>query len=308
MTQEITTQIIDVNQKPFEIYMCGDQTSRKLALFLHGFPQCGYMWRHQMQQLADMGYKCWAPNLRGYGQSYSPTEISEYQADILSNDVAEIMDASNCKSVTLIGHDWGGFLTWIVALQNIRPLDKVIVMNMPHPSIFSKEVRKWKQLKRIWYMLFFQIPKLPEYLLKKNNGEIFKKTLRGSFCDKSKLTPDALEIYYKNIILRPDSLTTMLNWYRATFRKKKQLEITLHNLTKEKQPIPILLIWGEKDLALGIRMTLGMEKYLNNFTIRYISYAGHFVAEDAPTEVNTILKACLEGKPVPGSSQPSQLK
>jgi pimeloyl-ACP methyl ester carboxylesterase len=308
MKHDITTKMVDVDGNPFEIYMCGNQKSDKLALFLHGFPETAHSWRHQMPLLADMGYKCWAPNQRGYGKSYMPGKVSDYHTDLLLQDVVGFIKASKCKSVTLIGHDWGGVIAWNYAMEKKLPLNKLVIMNIPHMAIFLKELLgKWRQIKKSWYMNFFQIPKLPEYLLTRNKGEAFLKVFDKSLYRQGKFTPDDIEIYRQNI-LRPGGLTAMLNWYRSTMRHFYSGRKRINLLSQEKIKVPTLMIWGEQDVALDIHTTLGTDQYVENLTLRYITDAGHFVQEEAPEEVNAMLKAWLEDKEVPGEKESQTLR
>jgi pimeloyl-ACP methyl ester carboxylesterase len=299
MTQAITSQLLNLDGMDFEIYMCGDQSSKKLALFLHGFPECAHAWRFQMKLLADMGYKCWAPNQRGYGDSYSPPEASQYSMDYLRADVARFIGAAQCESVVLIGHDWGGAVAWSFALSHTMPLDKLVIMNAPFPYLFFKELKKWRQIKKSWYMFLFKIPGLPEYFLTRNNGDptinIFFKGI--------KLTEEDVAIY-RNNALRTGGMKAMLNWYKAR-RIPKRLDEKNTISSKNKLQVPTLVVWGEKDVALGINCILGTEKYVENLTIRYLPKAGHFLVEQTPDVVNTILKSWLLGENVPGADEPS---
>jgi len=306
MTEEIISKILDLDGKPFEVFMSGDQRSDKLALFLHGFTESAYSWRHQMKLLGEMGYKCWAPNQRGYGNSFMPPKVADYHINHLMDDVAELIDAEKCKSVTLIAHDWGAIVAWQFAIQKIRPLDRLVILNVPHPFVIGKELKKWRQLKKLRYVFFFLIPMIPEYIWTKNNGKSFVRLFRSALFRKEKLIPEELEMYRINA-LRPHGMTSMMNWYRAYVRNSREISQALNEYKNEKIQVPTLMIWGEEDVALDIHTTLGTEKYIEEFTLRYIHDAGHFVHEEAAEEVNTILKAWLEGKEVPGDAMPSTL-
>ncbi|MBS0630198.1 MAG: alpha/beta hydrolase [Verrucomicrobia bacterium] len=270
----------------FEVLTCGNQQGDQLALFLHGFPECAYQWRHQMERLAELGYKCWAPNQRGYGKSYCPSEVSEYHPNLLMDDVARFVKAANCKTVTLITHDWGGVVAWNYAICQKGPLDRLVIMNAPHPFIAQREMKKWNQIRRAWFMLFFQLPSLPEFLLSRNGGAGVVQMLKMGFYRKERLKPDDIEVYRSNA-LRPNGLKGMINWYRAYFQNLSSLRLELKK--HPKLQVPTLLIWGERDVALGKGMSEGTEKYVEQLTVKYLSESGHFVAEEAPDEVNQIL-------------------
>jgi len=287
---EIESQLLRLDGIDFEILTCGDQQSDHLALFLHGFPESAYEWRNQMPLLAEMGYKCWAPNLRGYGKSYSPASVSKYHPQLLMEDVARIVKAANCKTVTVIAHDWGAVVAWNYAICQKGPLDRLVIMNAAHPVVAQREIKKWSQIKRVWYMFFFQIPLLPEYLLSRQNGAGLIQMLKSGFYRKDKLKLEDIDVYRLNA-LRPGGLRGMINWYRAYFRNLPDLR---KELRKQKLQAPTLIIWGERDVALGIGMSQGTEKYVENLEVRYLPESGHFVAEEAPEEVNQILKSWLE--------------
>ena len=153
-------QWIEANGQTFEVAQAGD--GEKLALCLHGFPELHYSWRHQIPLLVDMGYKVWAPNLRGYGGSSKPDGVDSYRLNTLVQDVAALIDASGAEEVTLIAHDWGAIIAWHFAILKIRPLTRLVIMNVPHPKCAQRELKHWYQLKKSWYIFFFQLPWLPE--------------------------------------------------------------------------------------------------------------------------------------------------
>ena len=156
---QINHQFVQANGLRFHVATCGE--GDRLALFLHGFPECWYSWRYQLPVLARLGYRAWAPDLRGYGETDRPPRIQDYSMERLMDDVAGLIDASGCKSAMLLAHDWGGVIAWFFAMRKLRPLDRLVIMNLPHPAVMEKELRKWRQMKKSWYVLLFQIPRLP---------------------------------------------------------------------------------------------------------------------------------------------------
>ncbi len=293
----ISTGLIHANDLAFEVDQCGE--GRKLALCLHGFPESKFSWRHQIPMLAELGYTVWAPNLRGYGGSSRPVEKNAYKMDHLLADVAGLIDAARVRGidgpVTLIAHDWGGAIAWSFALMGVRPLEKLIVMNLPHPAIFMQKVGTWAQLKKSWYIFFFQLPWLPEWMMRRNNAEFIAQAFRGMAVDKSRFPDDVLNEYRRNA-LSPGALTAMVNYYRAAFTDRA-LSRRWRNPPQLKTPT--LMIWGEEDTALGKELTYGTEALVDNFMIRYLPGVSHWVQQEAPEKVNAIMRAWLEGKPVP---------
>lgn len=279
---------VEANGLRFEVAEAGE--GDRLALLLHGFPELNFSWRHQMPLLADMGYRVWAPNQRGYGMSSRPQGIRSYDADKLVADAAALIDASGAKEVTLIAHDWGGAIAWQFAIKQARPLAKLVVMNCPHPACFARELRTWKQLRKSWYMYFFQLPWLPERALTRNDAEPIRRAFSDMAIDRRRFPPADLDVYAR-AALRPGAMTAMVNWYRAAARNR--------TLTSgERYPIievPTLLIWGEADAALDIATTEGTERHVRDLTLRRLPRVSHWVQQEAPEAVNAILREWLSG-------------
>ena len=179
----IRSEIISANGLQFEVDVCG--SGQRLALCLHGFPEHSFSWRFQLPMLADLGFKAWAPNLRGYGNTTRPEGMEAYRMDELIEDVAGLIEASGCKETVLIAHDWGAVIAWQFALRKRLPLAKLIICNVPHPQAMS-DAFGWEQLKKSWYVLFFQIPRLPERLLGKDGAAAIGQMMRDTAVDKSR--------------------------------------------------------------------------------------------------------------------------
>src|SRR5712692_7302737 len=154
---------VAANGITFEVAEMG--SGDRLALCLHGFPEHYVSWRHQMPFLARLGYRVWAPNLRGYGSTDSPREIAAYRLDLLVEDVAGLIRASGARETLVIAHDWGGALAWILAMREPALIGRLVICNLPHPACFLRELKRPAQFLRSWYMLLFQLPWLPEALL-----------------------------------------------------------------------------------------------------------------------------------------------
>ena len=285
----IAIQWVEANGQTFEVAAAGD--GKKLVLCLHGFPELHYSWRFQMPLLAEMGYRVWAPNMRGYGGSSKPEGIASYALDHLTQDVAALIDASGAEEVTLIAHDWGAIIAWAFAIRKIRPLKRLIIMNVPHPKVGEREIRHWRQLRRSWYIFFFQIPRLPEWLLSRNGGEPIKKAFTNMAVDQANFTDDALD-HYARAAIRPGSINAMINYYRALLRFR-------FDIGNGKVDVPTLMIWGEEDSALNIKCTEGTEEWVSDFTLQRLPGVSHWVQQEAPEKVNAILRDWIEHNPVP---------
>ncbi len=291
----IRSEFVEANQLRFEVDMCGD--GDVLALCLHGFPEHSISWRNQLPMLGAMGYKAWAPNMRGYGNSSVPTYMEEYSLENLMADVAGLIDASGCKEVVLLAHDWGAVIAWHFAIRQIRPLKKLIICNVPHPVPMRKAFGKgFAQLKKSWYVFFFQLPRLPEMMMKMRNGKGMGELIRSSASQPDKF-PEIVTAIYDENGARPENLTAMVNYYRALVRGgggKRQSDLGYPMIET-----PTLMIWGEDDMALTKESTYGTDEVVRDFTIRYLPRISHWVQQDAPDETNAMISAFLKDEPVP---------
>ncbi len=273
--------IIPANGLEFEAFEAGE--GDRLALLLHGFPQHAIMWRHLVAPLAAAGYRVWAVNQRGYGETSRPREREAYSLDALASDVAALIDAANPASVALIGHDWGGFIGWVVAIRKLRPLDRLVAINIPHPLCFRRALeQEWGQKLKSAYAGFFQIPWLPDWLLSARRGAGTALLLRRSAGRACVFSEEAMEIYRANAAA--GAATAMLNWYRAAGRDILEAEGL-------DAPIetPTLIVWGVNDVALGESCLDGTERYARNLRIERLPGVSHWTPEDAPDQVNDLI-------------------
>ena len=289
----IQTKILQIGDLEFEIDCCGQ--GDRLALCLHGFPEHSFSWRYQLPMLADLGYQAWAPNMRGYGNSSKPKGVSSYQLDTLVEDIAAIIEASGCKETVLIAHDWGAVVAWHFAINDRLPLSHLIICNVPHPQSMQQAF-SWEQLKKSWYIFFFQIPKLPEFLLGRDNAKGVGEMIRNTFVNPEKFPAEIADVFSRNAN-QPGALTAMINYYRALLRRGNR-----SNREGEIFPIiktPTLMIWGEEDVALSKETTYGTEKYVENFNIRYLPNVSHWVQQESPEEVNSMISAFIKDESIP---------
>ncbi len=283
---------VEANGLRFAVETCG--SGDRLALCLHGFPEAAIAWRAQLPVLARLGYRAWAPDLRGYGATSRPRTIAAYRVERLVADVAALIDAADVRSVTLIGHDWGAAIAWLVATDRVRTLERLVIMNVPHPAIFARRIWTVPQALRSWYMLFFQLPWLPERVLAWNEAEPIARAFGGSAGDARRVPAEAIAVYRRNA-LRPGALTAMLNWYRALARDAR-------DLARRSYPaidVPTLMLWGEADVALTKATTYGTDEFVRDLTLRYLPAVSHWVQQAAPDAVNAMLEAFLLGQHVP---------
>ncbi len=289
----IAHDFVRANGLRFHVATCGE--GDRLALFLHGFPECWYSWRYQLPLMARLGYRAWAPDLRGYGESDRPPQVADYAIERLMDDVAGLIDAAGARSTVLLGHDWGAAIAWFFAMRRVRPLERLVIMNVPHPAVMGRALRTWRQLARSWYMFFFQLPWFPEALLRAGNYRAIRQAFRGMAIDKSRFPDEVLQVFVDNAA-RPGALTAMINYYREMIRAGGRRQRPLGFPVID---VPTLMIWGEHDTALGIETTYGTERYVRDLTLRYLPNVSHWVQQEAPETVNEMLEAWLTGRPVP---------
>ena len=280
---------VDANGLRFHVLEAG--AGDRLALCLHGFPELGFSWRNQIPVLADLGWRVWAPDLRGYGGTTRPVGRESYALERLMDDVAGLIDAAAPRETLLVAHDWGGIIAWLFAMRRVRPLSRLVVMNLPHPACYERALRRGgRQWLRSWYVLFFQIPWLPEALFGANGAESVGRAFHGMAVHKENFPDEVLEVY-KRAAREPGALTAMINYYRAAFSgggARRQ-----RSLGYPKIDVPTLVIWGEQDSALGVETLDGTSEYVSNLTVHRLPNASHWVQQDAPEEVNALLRQWL---------------
>ncbi|NJL01772.1 MAG: alpha/beta hydrolase [Spirulinaceae cyanobacterium RM2_2_10] len=257
-----------------------------LMLLLHGFPEFWYSWRHQIPEFAQ-AYRVVALDLRGYNESDKPQATRAYQMRELVEDVRGVITGLGYEHCVLVGHDWGGAIAWTFAYEHPELLQKLVVMNLPHPAKFTAALQSNpQQWLRSWYILLFQLPGLPEWLLQWDHYAALTAVFRDQAVDKRAFTEADLAAY-RQAAAKPGALTAMLNYYR-------NLDV-LWGRTWGRLDVPTLLIWGEADVALGKELTAGTHEYVREFYLRYIPRCSHWVQQEQPDAVNQYLWAFLRG-------------
>ncbi|MBM4127136.1 MAG: alpha/beta hydrolase [Nitrospira sp.] len=280
---------VRANQLDFTVAAAG--SGDRLVLCLHGFPESSLSWRHHIAPLAQAGYRVWAPDLRGYGGTTKPDSLEAYHLEVLLEDVAALIEASNTSRVIVIGHDWGGIIAWYYAMRRPEKLAGLIILNAPHPACFEREIRHWRQFRRSWYMAVFQIPWLPETVLAAGGahliGAIFERMRVNS-----KYLPNDIVRRYRQQACEPGALTAMLNYYRAAIRGGGVARQRL--LGYPAIDLPTLVMWGLRDHALAKQNLDGLARYATDLTIVRLERAGHFVHQDEPQRVTEEILGWLQ--------------
>ena len=261
-----------------------------LVLLLHGFPELARSWRHQLPVLAAAGYRAVAPDLRGYGET---EKRGPYDVRTLAADVAGLVRALHRERATVVGHDCGGAGAWINAHCEPDAAEAFVILNCPHPAAMNAELfRNPKQLARSAYILFFQLPALPEWVLTRRRAA----TVAGAL-DRAGFPRDEVE-RYREALLQPGAASAALAYYRAAFRRPLE-----PRRAARAHPIaaPTLVLWGVRDRLLGEELIRPdrLQPWFapgNTPDVRRLAEAGHFVQNEAPARVNAELLAWLRDR------------
>jgi epoxide hydrolase 4 len=253
-----------------------------LVVLLHGFPEFWYSWRHQIAPLARAGYHVVAPDMRGYDLSSRPQSASAYETGLLAGDIAGLITRFGEQSAHVVGHDWGAVVAYTVAMRHPDLVKRLAILNVPHPVRMFDGLRSPKQLRKSWYMFFFQIPRLPEYLISRDDYSFAKRSLRAG--SKGSFTDEDLERYVE-AWSQPGALTGMINYYRAMMRRSPRKTLAL------MKPIeaPTLVIWGMRDRHIGSELAEPPHEWVPNVRVERIAEATHWVQHDASERVNELL-------------------
>lgn len=250
------------------------------VILLHGFPENWTSWRHQLEPLASAGFSVLAPDLRGYNESDAPAGVEPYAIDHLVSDVAAIVRSTGRARAHIVGHDWGGVIAWHFAAACPELVDRLVILNAPHPAIFARRVRRPPQLFRSWYAAFFQLPLLPEAALRAFDFAAVRRLLRSTPARAGTFS-DADIDHYVDGLARPGRLSAALNYYRAVVRHPPNRRV--------RSAAPTMVIWGERDAALTTGLLDGLERYAPDLRLERLPDSGHWVQNEAPATVNRLL-------------------
>jgi epoxide hydrolase 4 len=260
-----------------------------LVVLLHGFPEFWYAWRHQLAALAAAGFRALAPDLRGYNESAKPPGVEAYRVERLADDIAGLIAHAGDARAHVVGHDWGGLVAWWLAMHRPDLVGRLAILNAPHPAALLRELRTPGQLLRSWYTFFFQLPALPELVLRAGDYALLGRLLRRQPARPGAFTEEDIR-RYKEALSRPGALTAALNYYRAAFRHRGEQARALRPVVA-----PTLLIWGERDRYLGVRLTERLEGWVPDLRVERLPEASHWVQSDAPEQVNQLLVEFFRG-------------
>jgi pimeloyl-ACP methyl ester carboxylesterase len=269
---------------------CGE--GPRLVILLHGFPECWYSWRHQLKALGRQ-YRVVAPDMRGYNLSDKPERVEDYRLARVADDVTGLVRHFGEREAAVVGHDWGAAVAWTVAQNYPDYVWKLASLQVPPRAVWAKNITL-RQVLRSWYMLFFQLPRIPEWWVSRNDfagvAKIFRTTARpGTFDDYD------IE-FYKSALKEPGALTGALNYYRANVRPMLPRKPEGGSFkTHERIRVPTLFVYGERDMAIMPETVAGVGDYVNApYTELRLARANHWVHQEYPSEVNAALLSFLE--------------
>jgi pimeloyl-ACP methyl ester carboxylesterase len=260
---------VDVNGVGIEYQVSGH--GRPVVL-LHGFPDSGRLWRHQVPALAGAGFQVIVPDLRGYGRSDKPEAIEAYSLFQVAGDVTAILADLEIDKAHIVGHDWGAALAWALAYFAPGSVDHLVVLSVGHPATFRRTL---EQCQKSWYMLLFQFPGIAERWLTDDHWTNLRRSGH----------PDADQVIAE--LEATGSLTPGLNWYRANVPPEYWVT---RPISLPPVQVPTMGVWSTGDGALTeVQMTDSAENVAGPWRYERLDGPGHWLQLDAPDEVNALL-------------------
>jgi pimeloyl-ACP methyl ester carboxylesterase len=271
----------------------GGPSDGETVLLLHGFPEFWYSWRFQIPALVDAGYRVVAPDLRGYNTSEKPQGLDAYAIEELVGDVVGLVHeyghaGPDGSQAHVVAHDWGGAIAWALGMFHPEVIDRLVVMNAPHPAAFAREF-DLEQLRKSWYILFFQLPWLPERLTTLCDSRAIGEVFRDQPTDPEAFTEGDIE-RYREAFSRPGAARAAIDYYRSYVRDiavpmaKATLPVVgrFFDLPGENEiPVETLLLWGEQDTALGVGLSADLDTWVPDIEVERFPEASHWVQCDA---------------------------
>lgn len=254
------------------------------VVFLHGFPEFWWCWRHQMAAVAEAGYRAVAMDLRGFGESDAPTDVAAYALPNSFGDVTAVIDSVGGRA-TVVSHDWGGALGWVYSALMPDKVERSIVCNAPHPSAMAGLTKNLRQLQASFYMYIYQFEGVAEELMSRNDFELMRVWWWGTASVK---LPDAEVDRFIEMVSRPGRLTAGINWYRANVHPSSYL-------SDQRLPLPpinspSMLIWGLDDPYLTFELGRRAGEFVDGpFALQALPDTGHWVQQERHDEVNRLI-------------------
>jgi epoxide hydrolase 4 len=276
--------VLRINEVAVHVALAGPVTGKPL-LFLHGFPEPWFAWRHQIDYFVSSGYRVIIRDQRGYNLSEKPAGVSNCTIDLLATDMVGLLDAVAASKAIVVGHDWGAAVTWHLAARYPNKVSRAAMLSVPHPRIFMKSLMtNPAQLRKSWYVFFFQLRWLPEFVLRTRDWALLVRVLRTT--ESAGIFSDSDLQYYKQSWAEKGALTAMLNWYRAMLLYRSELAL---NPEASRVTVPALLICGKKDRLIEAALVRQSLQYCDHGHAEILETAGHWVQHEDALRVNALL-------------------
>src|SRR5713226_5191352 len=266
---------------------CG--TGDDLVILLHGFPECWYSWRHQLPVLGR-NHHVIAPDMRGYNLSDKPARVQDYGIEFLVQDVVGLIRYFGKDQAAVVAHDWGAGVAWALAQRHPELISRLVTMQVPPPAAWRANFTL-RQLRRSWYMFFFQLPRLPEWWASANDFSRVEKMYRETSVRPDAFTDSDIAVY-KEALGQPDALSSSLNYYRANMLKSlfRGGGVETPNERDGRIRVPTLFIYGEQDHAILPETVRGVSRFIDApYSELRIPESAHWVQNEAVAEVNEAL-------------------
>lgn len=278
----LESRIFEINGISLHVVLAGPANGKPLIL-LHGFPEFWFAWRQQIDHFVSSGYRVIIPDQRGYNLSDKPGGIASYSIDVLAADIVGLLDKVATSKAFVVGHDVGAAVTWYLVARYPDRFMRAAILSAPHFRVLIKNlITNPAQLRKSWYIFFFQLPWLPEVILRKKDWQLLLRVLRNAL--PCAVFSDSDLKLYRESWSKTGSLTGMLNWYRAALLYPSKLEFAASQVK-----VPTLIIWGKQDSFTGETMANESLAYCDDGHLEMIDTATHWVQHEQPARVNTVV-------------------
>ena len=280
----LESRVLHVNGISLHVVLAGPADGKPI-IFLHGFPEFWFAWRRQIDHFVSSAYRVIIPDQRGYNLSDKPLGISNYSMGVLARDIVGVLDAVTASKAFVVGHDWGAAVTWHLAARYPDRIHRAAMLSVPHPRVFINNlIRNPAQLRKSWYIFLFQLPWLPEIILRRRDWALLVKALQDTSI--AGVFSDADLNQYKESWAKQRALTTMLNSYRAALLRPSKLVLEPEAL---RVKVPALLIWGKNDQFAVEAMAKQSLQYCDDGRLEMLETASHWIQHEQPMQLNNLL-------------------
>jgi epoxide hydrolase 4 len=276
---DLKYQYHEVNGVKLHVGHAGKE-HKKILLFLHGFPEFSYGWKNQVPFFVEKGFHVVVPDQRGYNLSSKPRGKSAYKLEVLIMDIALLIKSLTTDKIILVGHDWGGAVSWSLSMYHPELIDKMVILNMPHPQVMKDTLKSdMRQKLSSWYVGFFQVPWLPEFLSSRFNFSMLESSMRKTSNPSTFSVVDMA--HYKKAWGQRKALKSMIHWYRAFRESDLQVDI--------KVTVQTLILWGAKDRFLVQDMAGKSLAKCQEGQLNLLQDLTHWLHHEDPERINNLM-------------------